>query len=125
MAMLKVIQIQNRSIDHSSCLSHQAIKLIDPSRSINNGRSLFAKYAEKPDHLPIRYFQLLNSTVHRQVRFSDVHGVEIELYCEYKVALRKRMSNLIRPYLFVNFPMAPGDELYIRILSVDTNYRST
>jgi hypothetical protein len=34
------------------------------------------------------------------------------------------VQKLVRPYLFINFPMAPGDELYIRILSIDTNYRT-
>ena len=110
-------------------------------RTTDDGKSLFAKYPQKPDKLPIRYFTQLRSANFQPVTFSNVHGPELELYCEYKVALRKRQSlnslikqinilfltgvqRLVRPYLFINFPLAPGDELYIRILAIDPNYRT-
>jgi len=95
-----------------------------PPQTTDDGKSLFAKYPEKPDHLPIRYYVNLTNEELKPVCFSNVHGAELELYCEYKVALRKRVPRLVRPYLFINFPMAPGDELYIRILSIDPNYRT-
>jgi len=84
----------------------------------------FAKYSPvTPDRLPIRYYTNLSNTL-QPITFSEVHGPELELYCEYKVALRKRVQKLVRPYLFINFPLGPGDEFFIRILSIDPTYRT-
>ncbi|CAF1291469.1 unnamed protein product [Adineta steineri] len=102
----------------------KAVTFTIPPKTTDDGKSLFAKYPQKPDKLPIRYFSQLTPENFHPVTFSNVHGPELELYCEYKVALRKRVQKLARPYLFINFPLAPGDELYIRILSIDPNYRT-
>ncbi|CAF3272931.1 unnamed protein product [Rotaria socialis] len=102
----------------------KAVTFTTPLKTTDDGKSLFAKYPEKPDKLPILYFTQLRTENFQPVTFSNVHGPELELYCEYKVALRKRTQKLVRPYLFINFPLAPGDELYIRILSIDPNYRT-
>ena len=63
----------------------------NPPKTTDDGKALFAKYPQKPDKLPIRYFTDLNSESLQPVCFSNVHGAELELYCEYKVALRKRL----------------------------------
>jgi hypothetical protein len=73
--------------------------------------------------------------------FYDVRGSGIELFCENRVALRTGESNIlnnsmktfiklavqqiVRPYLFINVPMHRNDELYIRILSVNSNYSAS
>lgn len=75
----------------SHCFS-LAVTFTVPPKTTDDGKSLFAKYPQKPDHLPIRYFSQLNSAHVQPVTFSHIHGPELELYCDYKVALRKRMS---------------------------------
>lgn len=102
----------------------KAVTFTIPPKTTDDGKSLFSKYPQKPDKLPIRYYTQILPENFQPVTFSNIHGPELELYCEYKVALRKRVQKLVRPYLFINFPLGPGDELYIRILSIDTNYRT-
>jgi hypothetical protein len=68
-----------------------AVTFTIPLKTTDDGKSLFAKYPQKPDKLPIRYFTQLKSDNFQPVTFSNIHGPELELYCEYKVALRKRM----------------------------------
>jgi hypothetical protein len=68
-----------------------AVTFTNPPKTTDDGKSLFAKYPQKPDKLPIRYFTQLKSDNFQPVTFSNIHGPELELYCEYKVALRKRM----------------------------------
>ncbi|CAF0829418.1 unnamed protein product [Didymodactylos carnosus] len=92
---------------------------------LDDGRSLFEKYNQKPDKLELKYYKDLNISSLKPLTFSSVHGPEIELYCEYKLALRKRCNRLIRPYLFVNFAIGPSDEFYFRLLSVDPVYRTS
>ena len=41
-------------------------------------------------------------------------------YIRYLLDVQK----LARPYVFIDFPMKPGDEFYMRILSIDCNYRT-
>jgi hypothetical protein len=91
------------SIVHSYCFSlHKnylfniisfslAVTFTTPPKTTDDGKSLFAKYPQKPDKLPIRYFPQLRPENFHPVTFSNIHGPELELYCEYKVALRKRM----------------------------------
>jgi hypothetical protein len=67
--------------------------LTNPPLTIDTGKSLFDKYPEKPDRLPVRYFTDLKSDAFRPIGFSHIHGAELELYCEYRVALRKRSSS--------------------------------
>ena len=67
-----------------------AVTFVKPPKVTNDGKALFAKYPQKPDKLPILYFTQLKSDNLQPITFSHVHGPEIELYCEYKVALRKR-----------------------------------
>ncbi|CAF2400843.1 unnamed protein product [Rotaria sp. Silwood2] len=98
--------------------------LITPPKTIADSRTFFIKYDQKPDKLPIQYFTHLKPTNLQSVVFHDVHGPELDLYCQNKVVFRKNVRRLSRPYLFINFPMRPDDELYIRILSVDLNYRT-
>jgi hypothetical protein len=106
----------------------------------DGSRAFFTKYDQKPDKLPIRYFIQLKSEDLQSVDFYDTHGTELELFCQNKVAFRRsKFKNIIlklltinildvqrlaRPYLFVDLPMTPGDELYIRILAIDPNYRT-
>ena len=73
-----------------------AVNFTIPLKTTDDGKSLFSKYPQKPDRLPIRYFTQLQPENFQPVTFSNVHGPELELYCEYKVALRKRMTNLNR-----------------------------
>jgi hypothetical protein len=63
----------------------------DPPQTTDDGKALFAKYPQKSDKLPICYFTDLCSETFQPVCFSNVHGAEFELYCEYKVVLRKRL----------------------------------
>ena len=89
-AMLKVSEKKEScaSIHPSTMLS--GVMFTSPPQTTDDGKSLFAKYPEKPDRLPIRYYVNLQNEDLKPVCFSNVHGAELELYCEYKVALRKR-----------------------------------
>ena len=75
-----------------------AVTFTTAPSTTDDGKSLFAKYPQKPDKLPIRYFTQLRSANFQPITFSNVHGPELELYCEYKVALRKRqfLSSLFK-----------------------------
>ncbi|CAF1197888.1 unnamed protein product, partial [Rotaria sordida] len=98
------------------------VVLTTPPKRILDARTFFIKYESQPHNLPIRYFTHLQPTNLQPIVFHDVHGPELELYCENKVVFRKNVRKLTRPYLFINFPIKPGDEFYIRILSIDFNY---
>jgi hypothetical protein len=64
-----------------------------PPQIIDGSRTLFTKYDQKPDKLPIRYFTNLNPKTDLQlIGFSDVHGPELELFCQNMIAFRKSMS---------------------------------
>lgn len=107
----------------------------------DDSRAFFAKYPQKPDQVPIKYFTRLPAADLRPVHFFDVHGPELDLYCQNKVVFRKSEWNdssncfecldrldvqrLVRPYVFIDLPMTPDDELYIRILSIDPTYRTS
>ena len=110
-------------------------------KKISDAKAFFAKFPEKPDQLPIRHFTQLSAQNLQTICFCHIHGTEVDLYCQSKVALRKSklklsrpqpsltrffsdLSHLVRPYVFVDLPMTPGDELYLRILSIDSNYRT-
>lgn len=121
-----------------------AIDLIPAPEVVAGSREIFNKYNQQPDKLPIRFYPKLKSNPNfQQIGFLETHGPELELFCMNTVVLRRSMStnpfkdsnkfsfsicldiqNLSRPYLFMDFPMTPGDEFYIRILSVDPNYRT-
>jgi hypothetical protein len=75
------------------CRLCTGVVFTNPPKTTDDGKALFAKYPQKPDKLPIRYYTDLNSETFQPVCFSNVHGAELELYCEYKVALRKRLFN--------------------------------
>lgn len=77
-------------VDITSSYVIVGVVFTSPPQTTDDGKSLFAKYPQKPDHLPIRYYTNLKSEDIKPVFFSNVHGAELELYCEYKVALRKR-----------------------------------
>ncbi|CAF3372424.1 unnamed protein product [Rotaria sp. Silwood1] len=98
--------------------------LITPPKTVVDSRTFFIKYDQKPDKLPIQYFTQLKPTNLQSIIFYNIHGPELDLYCQNKVVFRKNVRKLSRPYLFIDFPMRPDDELYIRILSVDLNYRT-
>lgn len=81
----------------SSCfLFFLAVTFTIPPKTTDDGKSLFAKYPQKPDKLPIRFFTQLKPENFQPVTFSNVHGPELELYCEYQVALRKRMFKNVK-----------------------------
>ncbi|UJR16205.1 hypothetical protein I4U23_003115 [Adineta vaga] len=90
----------------------------------DGSKSFFTKYHQKPDQLPITYFSHLKSSNLQPIAFRHIHGVELELFCQNKVAFRKNVQRLAQPYVFIDLPMTTGDELYIRILSIDVNYRT-
>ncbi|CAF1106698.1 unnamed protein product [Rotaria sordida] len=98
--------------------------LTTPPKTIADSKTFFIQYDQKPDKLPIKYFTHLKPTNLQSVIFHDIHGPELDLYCQNKVVFRKNVRKLSRPYLFIDFPMRPDDELYIRILSVDFSYRT-
>ncbi|CAF4036376.1 unnamed protein product, partial [Rotaria sordida] len=100
----------------------KSVVLTTPPKRILDARTFFIKYESQPHNLSIRYFTHLQPTNLQPIVFHDVHGPELELYCENKVVFRKNVRKLTRPYLFINFPIKPGDEFYIRILSIDFNY---
>jgi hypothetical protein len=54
------------------------------------------KYDQKPDKLPIRYYNNLKPTDLQYIGFHDIHGPELELFCQNIVAFRRSMfENLI------------------------------
>ncbi len=62
-----------------------------PPKITNGSSALFTKYDQKPDQLPIRYFTQLRSANLQSIAFHDIHGPELELFCQNKVAFRKSM----------------------------------
>lgn len=66
------------------------VVLTTPPQVIDGSRPLFNKYDQKPDKLPILYFTHLNPKTDLQlIGFSDVHGPELELFCQNMIAFRK------------------------------------
>lgn len=100
----------------------KAIVFTTAPQVVDASRDFFQKYDQTPDKLPIKYFKNLRTDQLQQIGFLDGHGPEIELFCHNQVAFRRNVRRLSRPYLFFDFPMSPGDEFYIRILSMDPNY---
>jgi len=93
-----------------------------PSK-LSSVKEFFAKFPEKPDRLSIKHFTDLQPKDLQPVSFCSTHGPEVDIYCLGKVVLRKNIHQLVRPYVFIDLAMFPGDELYLRILSVDSNFR--
>ncbi|CAF0976641.1 unnamed protein product [Rotaria magnacalcarata] len=98
--------------------------LVGPPNTIADSRAFFIKYNQQPDQLPLQYFTKVNPANLQPVTFHEVHGTELDLYCQNAVVFRKNVRKLSRPYIFLDFPMKSGDEFYIRILSLDFNYRT-
>ncbi|CAF1472142.1 unnamed protein product [Adineta steineri] len=95
-----------------------------PMKAPDNSKSFFIKYDQKPDLLPICHYKHLKFGDLQSITFHHIHGLELELFCQNKVAFRKNVPELARPYVFIDLPMAIDDEYYLRILSIDPNYRT-
>jgi hypothetical protein len=72
-------------------ISSLGVVFTTPPKTTTGAQEFFAKYPEKPDKLPIKYFTQLKSADLQPISFVNVHGPELELYCDHKVALRKSM----------------------------------
>lgn len=67
--------------------------------------------------------QNLNYSVKILLHFEEVYLKTI-IFKIYSIYILSDVQKLSKPYLFINFPLATGDEFYIRILSIDLNYRT-
>ena len=70
-----------------------AMKFTTAPITTDDSRAFFAKYPQKPDQLPIKYFTRLSPVDLQPVHFFDVHGPELDLYCQNKVVFRKSEWN--------------------------------
>ncbi len=66
-----------------------------PPQIPDSSRAIFTKYDQKPDKIPIRYFTKLKPTDLQHIDFRDVHGPELELFCQNIVAIRKSIFQTI------------------------------
>ncbi|CAF1108707.1 unnamed protein product [Adineta ricciae] len=102
----------------------KSISFTTAPKVTDGSKAFFTKYHHKPDQLPIIHFTHLKAANLQPIAFRHTHGVELDLFCHNKVAFRKNVHRLTQPYVFIDLPMATGDEIYIRILSIDQNYRT-
>ena len=69
------------------------MELTQAPQTTDSTKEFFEKYKSKPDKLPIRYFNELNSTDLKYRTFFSKHGPELDLFCGDTVVLRKSKFN--------------------------------